>query len=261
MAIMNSRETFNNQVERSRVLSDNYKAYIIYGKEYKKIDLSDYGLKSISWDSRDELIVRRSCVQREELAVVRRLGFDFDLRFAKNAPDLMLFFLDQTKAYLNGITITPIPYIDERITDYVGINKNLRTELKYRSKVANSGINSVFQKTEGKIDTTYLSATFDLKIEILHYDGGSKETYLFKNGVFYKPSQSTSENSSFIDEGVKAFFPTVETVGNLAYNPETKSIIPNLLFEMLNLGVDEREKPDKDRVIVNPNNRKLIFEK
>lgn len=246
---------FSKKVEDTRLLSDNYNAYIIFGKT--KINLSDFGLKTIKWEAEDELIIRKPCTMKEKLPIIRRGGFHIDFSWEKNSPDLIMFLLDQNIAYLDGYAINN-NQVKERDTSYIGIGQNLRTGLKYRSEVKNSDVNSVFVQYQGRIPTTFLTVNFDLQINIQHFST-NVETYYFRNGVLYSPSQSTEENSSPITEGVRGYFPTVEIIRNkLTTQPEVMSLIQNALANMMNLGYKEQDLPDRSRVVINPDNKNLL---
>ena len=250
----NYRKDHNFKVEKTRLLSDNYNAYILY--KDRTIDLSEFGLKSIKWEANDELIIRKPCTMKETLPIVRRGGFNFDFTWEKNCPDLMSFLLDQSIAYLDGYDVVN-DVVVIRDVNYGKMGQTLRTGLKYRSKVTNSDVNSVFTRTTNKMPTTYITAKFDLRIDVQQFTS-KKESYIFKNGVFLSPSQSTEENSSPITESMKGYFPTVETNGSLVYDANIKSLLQNAIYDIMSRSIKEENLPDKDRVIINPDNKSLL---
>lgn len=248
------RKDHSYKIEKARILSDNYKAYIIHGNN--RIDLSDFGLKSIKWEADDELIIRKPCTMKEKLPILRRGGFNFDFSWDKNSPDLMMFLLDQNIAYLDGYVVNA-DIIEGRDTNYNKIGQNLRTDLKYRSKVANSDVNSAFTFSDTRTPTTYLTIKFDLLINIQHFSTRD-ESYMFKNGVLYAPSQSTEENSSNISESMKGYFPIVEMNSTISHNTDILYLVQNALYEMMALDIKEEKLLVKDRVIINPDNKNLL---
>lgn len=248
------RKDTSYKIERARLLSDNYKATIIHGST--KIDLSDYGLKTIKWEADDELLIRKPCTMKEKLPIIRRGGFNFDFSWDKNSPDLIMFMLDQNIAYLDGYNVG-LDIIEGRDTNYNRIGQNLRTDLKYRSKVEKSDVNSSFTFADTRTPTTYITVKFDLLIEVQHFSS-KIESYLFKNGVIYAPSQSTEENSSTISESMRAYFPIVEINSNISYQPDVMFLVQNSLYEMMQLSMKEEDLLVRDRIIINPDNKTLL---
>jgi hypothetical protein len=255
MSELFDRRSDNNVIERSRVLSDNYNAFIINpNKPSQEINLSDLGLKRISWESRDDTRTWIPCTRAEEICIVIHKGFDLELTWAKNAPDLMTLFTDQHIAYHNGL----VKQGRSVNVDYLNIGNNKRTPSKDRGKVDNSPAVSNFYKVDNRIPTYYITPKFDLRIEIQHYSATSNnslmEKYTFKNVSFYKPSQSTEENSAEIVESIKAHASYVERPNvdrPVLYNGFIKTMIMEMLEEQLQKQPSESVINQRDRKIIN----------
>lgn len=252
-------KSFENTIERQRIISDNMIVYLIGYADNKetKIDLSNYSLKSVSWTSRDELKVWKPCTRREEIAILKMKGFDIELNWAKNSPDLMSIYMDQHRFYYGGDS----PSIDAHTIGNYGrlatsnkLGYNARTPYEDRKpNTKKSSVVSVYQNT--KRFTDYLTPRFDLLVEILHpYLKNNIEGYLFKNVVLYGASQKTEENGSEIDETIKAFASWAEKRGNIQVSSKPANLVHDLLRNMTETNVEQPQEPFRDRKIINPSN-------
>lgn len=261
---INNRQDNSLKVERTRLLSDNYNAHLISGygtKNEISFNLSDYGLKSIKWDARDEVVYKKPCTRLEEIAMVYLKGFDFDLTFGKNSSDLMKIFLDQHIAYMGGMNIKQNDLSIDTKNSSSKLNIQKRTETKKLGNVESktsilSNVSTNFETTSNYTSADYLTPRFDLKINVQHYNT-KVESLLFRNCVFFKPSQSTSENSAEIDESIKMFASSVEQIGNQVNSPKAEAFIHNALSLMLQKNVNENDLHSHDRKIINSDNLKI----
>ncbi len=278
-------ETFDRRIptpniERNRVLSDNYTCEIIAPSLNTIINLADLGLKSISWEARDEIKAWTPPTRNEEICIIKHKGFDFDLRWSKNAPDLMSMLIDQHTAYYNGLVLTKgnsglnsLPNIDYGFrTNYQSMGANLRTDVKDRGnqRLSNNearqafffgktidqkipAVVSAFNQSNKKIPTNYVTPRYDLRIAIT-YPNYKKETevYTFKNVAFYKPTQKTEENSAEIEESCKAFASWVEKSGQISVNPSIQNLVHDLLLIQMEKLPEESTINYHHRKIINP---------
>lgn len=263
-----NRYDVRNEIERARVLSDNYNAYIIQIKDNKEnivLNLGDYGLKEVKWEARDELIVKKPCTRREEIAHVHIKGFDLDFHFAKNSSDIMKMLLDQHIAYYGGMNLNRSALEDtkNRVNKLMIQERTAQKELGditlskvgADKKITSSPATS-FSIAENDLSPTYVVPYFDVRINIQHHSK-SVESYQFKQVSFYKPSQSTSENGSEIIESIRAFAVTVELVGQHVSSPNAEKIIHEQLSIMLATKVDTNKLQYHDRKIINQDNLNL----
>lgn len=206
---------------KARITADNYELELIsrvkvgsnsYADEEKIFYLTrDYGVTSFGWDSRDELIVKKPVTRLEPISCVEQNGFDLDFKFNKeNLDDLMQLMLRQHQHYYGTLNTdgTPNPYI--------GVNRT-------SSEVLEKGtINSDLSNTSNFVGNgnQFIVPTYDLRVKIKHYifSNNRTESILFQNVTLYKPYQKVSENSSFIEEGFKAFASTVDIEKAVAEN-------------------------------------------
>lgn len=267
-----NKQNHTSSIEKTRILSDNYNAYIVSykgDKEYISFNMSDNGLKEISWDSRDEIEVFKPCTRLEEIAIVHLKGFDIDLRWAKNSSDLMKIFLDQHVAFYGGMNLK---------ADAVSDTKNRpnklfiqhrtpeveRGDITVQNKIR-AGYHGFFSKhgndNEHFMHSDYLTPKFDLIINVQHHNG-RVETIKFKSVSFYKLTQKTSENGAEIEESIKAFSPSCELVpsgkNQQANSPKAEVFIHDALVRMM---TPPKENSDNlsyyERKIVNSDNLKI----
>lgn len=267
---VDNRQDHSFEIEKTRLLSDNYNAHIVSyngAVEYISFNLSDYGLKEISWDSRDEIEVFKPCTRMEEIAIVHLKGFDIDLKWSKNSSDLMKIFLDQHRAYFGGMNISKKETV---LTDA----KNRISKLHIQHRTPEKKRGDITQKnkiiadyyghfadynSQTYISPDYLTPKFDLKINVQHHNG-KVETILFKSVSFYKLSQRTSENGSEIDESIKAYSPSCELKmskdGGQANSPKAEVFMHDALQKMLNPQADANLSY-YERKIINSDNLKI----
>lgn len=267
-----NRQNHSSSIEKTRILSDNYNAYIVSykgDKEHISFNLSDNGLKEISWDSRDEIEVFKPCTRLEEVAIVHLKGFDIDLRWAKNSSDLMKIFLDQHTAFYGGMNLRKDALSDSKNR----LNKlfiqhrtpsNKRGDITVKNKIISDAY-GYFTKhgkdTKNYMPSDYLTPKFDLIINVQHHNG-RVETIKFKSVSFYKLSQKTSENGAEVEEGIKAFSPSCELVpagkNQQANSPKAEVFIHDALVRMM---TPPKENNDNlsfyERKIVNSDNLKI----
>jgi hypothetical protein len=269
---INNRQNHSLGIEKTRILSDNYNAYIVSyqgAKEHISFNLSDNGLKEISWDSRDEIEVFKPCTRLEEIAIVHLKGFDIDLRWAKNSSDLMKIFLDQHVAYYGGMNLKKSALSDTKNR----LNKLFiqhRTPIEERGDITKqnkivAGSHSYFSKhgsdNKNYMPSDYLTPKFDLIINVQHHNG-RVETIKFKSVSFYKLSQKTSENGAEIEESIKAFSPSCELVSagknQQANSPKAEVFIHDALVRMMTPPAENKENLSYyERKIINSDNLKI----
>lgn len=257
---ISSHEDNVGKVEKTRILSDNYNAYIIAYDGIKRtheFNLSDYGLKDVSWEARDEIKIFKPCTRREEIAHVFIKGFDIELRWAKNSSDLMKIFFDQHIAYYGGINLNQDVLTDQNDrSNKLLIQKRTlqdqRGDITTKNNIKGT-TSSVFNKTEKKNNPTYITPRFDLQINIQHYNT-KVETILFKSVAFYRPTQRTSENGAEIDESIKCYAPTAQYLGSQAHSPQAESIIHQALSKIMQPNVREQDLAYHERKIINQDN-------
>jgi len=267
-----NRQNHSSSIEKTRILSDNYNAYIVSfkgAKEYISFNLSDNGLKEISWESRDEIEVFKPCTRLEEVAIVHLKGFDIDLKWAKNSSDLMKIFLDQHTAFYGGMNLKKDALSDSqnranKLFIQHRTPSDERGDITVKNKIV-AGSHSYFSKhdkdTEHFMHSDYLTPKFDLIINVQHHNS-RVETIKFKSVSFYNLSQRTSENGSEIEEGIKAFSPSCELVpagkNQQANSPKAEVFIHDALVRMMTPPAEDSDNLSYyERKIVNSDNLKI----
>lgn len=267
-----NRQNHSSSIEKTRILSDNYNAYIVSykgDKEYISFNLSDNGLKEISWDSRDEIEVFKPCTRLEEVAIVHLKGFDIDLRWAKNSSDLMKIFLDQHVAFYGGMNLRKNALADttdrlNKLFIQYRTPSDKRGDITVKNKIT-SGAYGYFTKhgSDNKhyMPSDYLTPKFDLIVNVQHHNG-RVETIKFKSVSFYKLSQKTSENGAEIEESIKAFSPSCELVpagkNQQANSPKAEVFIHDALVRMMTPPKEDNDNLSfYERKIVNSDNLKI----
>lgn len=271
MQEITTRQDNSYKIEKTRLISDNYNAYIIAyanNKRIAEVNLSDNGLKQIRWEAREEVRTWKPCTRLEEIMEVEIKGFDFDFTFAKNSPDIMKILMDQHRAYYGGFNIEKNINQNSNINQMNKVLKNLRTsekqvaEVNVQNKIVAEGITN-FNQSETFPLVSQITPTFDLKINIQHYND-KIESYLFKGFKLYKPTQSTAENGEEIIESCKGFASTVVANGNINFSPTTTNLIHNMLQNMFNsksndLLYHDRKILNKDNFNIYKNAGKFQF--
>lgn len=267
------------KLDRNRVLSDNFKVYLypISSFEFdikgfpdnfknKGIDLTQFSLTEFSWEARDEITIWKPAGNILEECRIERLGFNIEIRWAKNAPDLMQFLIDQHTKYYGE------SHINNKVFD-AKASPNFDAERIYRSNVdnqkdvnqptvspSNIGVSSFNQPNanfKNKNNSLYLTPRFDLVVEITLYDG-TVESYRFRSVRFFKPTQKTSQNSSEIEESCMAHSSLV--MKNSVVKTSFQDMVGIMLNYMLQTKPAENSKPFLDRYIINPPKDKNIEE-
>jgi hypothetical protein len=253
MTLKNNDISF--KIEKQRYLSDNYNCYLIahlIGKDIE-IDLSEYSLQSVKWDSRSELETWKPCTSKIEHSRVIQKGFDFDLSWSKNSSDMMNLLLDQ---YNNYHTI----YSYDDLSRVKFAEMQTRTD-NNKVKGGLSSVNHVFQKvdTSNDLEVSYITPTFTFKEVITDDVTGQQEINLFRKFTMYKPSRSTSQNSSNIEESLKGFSAIVERPKSNMFliNENVRDLSWDLLYEQFVLRTSEQYYSSNDRIIINPDNKDL----
>lgn len=239
MTLFNKNQNFN--IEKARILSDNYEVFLEYNDVNGKlvsINLNDNALKSFSWKSRDEIKIWKPCTKLEEIVHVKMLGFDIDLSFAKNSTEIATLYFDQHMKYYNQALS-----IDSGSNTTRNLGKFNRTyENEYKSNFQGLGNGSA-----------YNVPTYDLRVKIQHYLSQDAtqvmyEEIVFKTVKFYGMEESTSENSSEIEQKIKAFSSYSTRKGNSDFD---RYLIKN--DRMFNLAGDQLEK------LLNPTSTQLDY--
>lgn len=197
----------------ARITADNYELELIsrvkvgsnvFSDTEKIIYLTrDYGVTSFSWDSRDELIVKKPCTRLEPISCVEQNGVDLDFKFNKeNLDDIMQLMIRQHQHYYGNIARDGSP------NPSIGVNKTSE-EIVEKGTLNSDLSNSTNFNGNGN---QYIVPTYDLRVKIKHYiySRNRSESILFRNVTLYKPYQRTSENSAFIEEGFKGFASTID---------------------------------------------------
>lgn len=254
-----SRENnFSESIERRRLLSDNYNAYLIPKRangsriDDLALNLGELGLKEVSWEARDEVNIFKPITRREEICIVECNGFDFDLKFGKNSSDLMYLWLGQHALYHGqkfGLDVEKKTF--RRESEAVKLGEQLKTPNFRQENIKISDVVSVWHDL---IRHENLVPTYDLKINIQHFNT-LIETYYFKEFSFYKPKQNVSENSSEIEESVKGFASWVELGGTELPSLKSIKILQESYDRLINSGFDSV------RQVNNNDNIKLLSEK
>ena len=217
---------YSSKIERTRYLSDNYKCYLIE--------------------------IWKPCTSKTEVARVIQKGFDFDLSWAKNSSDMMNLLLDQ---YNNYHTI----YSYKNLSAIKRAGNQERTDSN-KVKGGLSSVNHVFQKptNSNDLEVSYITPKFTLKIVIEDMLPFKEITY-FTDFIMYKPSQSTSQNSSDIEESLKGFSPIPyrEKENMMLINENVRDLSWDLLYEQFVLKTTEQYLSTNDRMILNPDNTEL----
>jgi len=253
MTLKNSDNSL--RIEKTRYLSDNYNCYLIAHLINKdiEIDLSEYSLKSVKWDSRSELETWKPCTSKIEHSRVIQKGFDFDLSWAKNSSDMMNLLLDQ---YNNYHTI----YSHSNSSQTKFTSTQMRTESN-QVKGGLSSVNHNFQKpaNSNDLEVAYITPTFTFKQVITDDTTGQQEITYFRNFKMYKPSLSTSQNSSDIEESLKGFASSIDKPKNNIFliNENVRDLSWDLLYEQFVLKTTEQYLSTNDRMILNPDNTDL----
>lgn len=250
--------SFSNTIERNRILSDNYVVWLEgeisqdnnYSKPFTfKINLSDYGLKSFKWESRDEIETRNVCTRLEEIATVKHKGYDIELAWQKNAPDLMKIALDQH---------------DMQYGKTKPIDSNLSTSTQMRTELSKVGSPSekknIISTSKSILDNSrifYNQPKFKILVEIQHINT-QKEKYEFIDVSLYKPSQNVSDNSSEIEESIKVFSPILNNISDISpYNPITNSLAYKMLDRYMTQNPPSEGLGELDRKIIHSDLRNL----
>lgn len=252
--------SFSSTIERNRILSDNYvvwlKGRISKGDNYLtpytvEINLSDYGLKGFKWESRDEIETRNVCTRLEEIATVRHKGYDIELSWQKNAPDLMRIMLDQHAMQYGNL------YNE---TANVSTSYQRRTDLsKIGSPSEKKNIISTSQPLviNNNERIYYVQPKFSLLVEIQHVST-KKEIYEFIDVLLYKPSQSVSDNSSEIEESIKAFSPIINNLSIIdPYKNDIYFLAQNMLNRYMTQNPPSEGLGQLDRKIIHSDLRNL----
>ena len=256
MVSINRESDFSDEIEKTRLLSDNYNAYLI-PKDSNGTPLNEYalnlgslGLKRIKWDMRTESIKFKPVTRRDEICIVKFMGFDFDLSFGKNSFDMMYLLLGQhafNHAQVFGLSLDNLAFKLQSESSDIGIQK--KTEYK-EGKVL-STVSSNWNSENKAIKTENISPKYDLKINIQHYNT-LVESYLFKNFTLEGGSQETEENSSDISENFKGHAGWVELVGTEIPNFSTIKILQESYNREINDGAKSIRK------VSNSKNLKLL---
>lgn len=243
------------KIEKTRYLSDNYNCYLIAHLCNKdiEIDLSEYSLKSVKWDSRSEIEIWKPCTSKVEESRVIEKGFDFDLSWAKNSSDMMNLLLDQ---YNNYHTI----YSHKDTSQIKNVEMQFRTD-SIKVKGGLSSVNHAFQKPDNSndLEVSYITPTFTFKEVITDNITGQQEIVYFRKFKMYKPSRSTSQNSSDIEESLKGFASIIERpkANMFLINENVRDLSWDLLYEQFQVKTSEQYLASNDRMILNPDNKDL----
>lgn len=257
MVKVNRESDFSDEIEKTRLLSDNFNAYLI-PKDSNGTPLNGYalnlgnlGLKRIKWDMRTESIKFTPVTRRDEICIVKFMGFDFEFSFGKNSFDMMYLMLGQhayNHAQAFGLSLDNLSFKLQSESSDIGIQK--RTEFKEGKQIL-STVASNWDSQNRNIRTENISPKYDLKINIQHYNT-LIESYLFKNFTLESGSQETEENSSDISESFKGHAGWVELVGTEIPNFSTIKILQESYNREINDGTKSLRK------VSNSKNLKLL---
>lgn len=252
-------------IERDRILSDNYIVEIVYylNNQPNYLDLSQYGLKSFKWEARDETKIFKPCTRKEEIALVRLLGYDLEFTFDKNSADIMVLLMQQNAIYYGANIIkrnqnNNYEYKPTNILLEKRAKADTRTNPAKKTNVLSTAESNFYSKET----PNYITPKFDLRITVQHQSTSKptfdKEILTFKDVKLFKPYQKTDEGSSTIEEGFKGFASIAIASGDVPNIPNMLNFVQFMINEQVQFNVDERTLPQRDRKINNYSNYGLV---
>ncbi len=274
---------------RYRITSDNY-SVILYFEQNNKlvpsegIDLTElYGLSEFSWESNDEIEIRKPVTRVESISFIKTAGFNLDFTFIRenDVPkdtygDIMNLIIANYRMYLNTYSKLGIPETQQNLVSnniYKRFGQNFYTDklakasplfgTKVDVRLEALSNNNVFVAND-KVSRfneparhVYIPANCVIEVRIKNtnkvFDSESYDSYRFGGVTLYKPSQSVSENSSFIMNKFKGFASYLENEFVGGQKDAYANLVDNNIAETLDIskGVDRFLR----RTIINPNNK------